>query len=670
MTTAAQRLLLGPHHDAAPELASYFIFVEGEPVELQIAAETDATSLDGRTLAFEVRDFWGKTVDTGSVVVRQKDGKTSLVLKPRVPGIGWYGVSFRSPDQPLEIGYAAIHELGLDNGECVGFTIIPSPLPIERRAKEIGVDGAVAGVEPAKRELLTKAIYAVGVSWSRERFSWPAFQPPGGKFDPTHNDEILFNVPRHGVGVMNVFHHGPTWLRRDGTKGFPDDLLAVYRFGAEIAQRYGTKVFGWEIWNEQDIAHFSGGTPDHYVAIAKAAALGLRSVPDGGIASNGPFARRPNIYNEIMWANELMHYVDAYGFHGYAPFGRGVFYNLADVHLEEAQRLGFKDKEVWMSEMGAMLGTRNHRLDFAPAVHRQVHYMLRAYTEFLARGIDRIGWFLVRAWYGEVKGTAQAGLLRTDWTPFPSYTAMAVMGSTLGKAEYQGRLTLGKLQGYVFNPHLKGQKQVAVVWLDTDSNDERAPLDLRELRGVEVVDVMGQKISPSGGAVQVGRMPVYVKGVDWGDRVEKFVAGPQNVAEIDIPQDRVLEVVLLTVVDRSRIISRKDLPLENWDSVATNWAPAAYRFTPGETVALEMDVYNFSAKPVKATLRFEPLAGLEIDVPNATVEIAPMSKVTVPYAVKTAAQMKEFRLRAQAEVGGRLTTPYVALWQPGSAETR
>src|SRR5690606_12395489 len=220
-------------------------------------------------------------------------------------------------------------------------------------------------------------------------------------------------------------HHGPTWLRRDGTKGFPDDLLAVYRFGAEIAERYKTKVFGWEIWNEQDIAHFSGGTPDHYVAIAKAAALGLRSVPDGGMASNGAFARRPNIYNEIMWANELMHYVDAYGFHGYAPFGRGVYYNLADVHLEEAQRLGFKDKEVWMSEMGAMLGTRNHRLDFAPAVHRQVHTMVRAYAEFLARGIDRIGWLRGRAWSGAVEGTAHARLWRTARGAAPSCPATA-----------------------------------------------------------------------------------------------------------------------------------------------------------------------------------------------------------------------------------------------------
>ena len=92
--------------------------------------------------------------------------------------------------------------------------------------------------------------------------------------------------------------------------------------------------------------------------------------------------------------------------------------------------------------------------------------------------------------------------------------------------------------------------------------------------------------------------------------------------------------------------------------------------TPGETVALEMDVYNFSAKPLKATLRFEPVTGLEITVPDATVEIAPMSKATVPYTVKTVADMKEFRLRAQAEIGGRLTTPYVALWQPGSAEAQ
>src|SRR5690606_1957761 len=117
---------------------------------------------------------------------------------------------------------------------------------------------------------------------------------------------------------------------------------------------------------------------------------------------------------------------------------------------------------------------------------------------------------------------------RADWTPFPIYPAMAVMSSLLGKADYQGRLALGDLRGYVFNTHFgAGREQVAVVWHETDETDRNIPLDLRDFEGAEVVDVMGRTVLPSNGVVRVGRMPVYVKGVDWSGRVEEYTAGPQ-----------------------------------------------------------------------------------------------------------------------------------------------
>jgi len=673
-TAAENRIVLKPDYEIPTKLAHCFVFTQGETVVLPIRAETESPAIEGQRLKFEITDFWGAPVENGVATLRRSGDTTGFTLRPKVTGNGWYRIAFRPEEaaQPLTIAYAANHEFGVDRGEFVTFTIIPRPIPLAQRAAPIGIDSAAAYYDSDYLEVSAELAYASGASWCRERWSWNRDHLAPGRYDWALQDKAINAFARRGLGVMNVFEDSPNWMRRDGTTHketrYPDDLQAAYRFGAEIAERYRGKIFGWEIWNEQDIAHFSGGTPDHYAAMAKAISLGMRSAKNPPLVSNGPFARRPNVFNEILWGNELTHYFDAYDFHGYAPFETGAFFRRVDTHLTESLRLGFKDRQKWMSEMGAMFARRADRTDFDDAAHRQVHYVVRAFTEYIARGVDRLGWFLLRPWFGDGKaaGSVQNGLVRIDWTPFPAYTAFAVMTSQLGKADYQGRLSLGELQGYVFDTHFGRERdQVAVVWKETG---DAASLDLGAFRGVEAVDIMGRAIDPSKGSIAVGRMPVYLKGVDWSGRLEMVTPGPKDVPEVTFPKDRVFDVVLFSVVDRSRIISREDAMLENWDHIGSKWSPAAYRFAPGETVELTMDVYNFSDREVSAVVRFDDVPGIEVNLAQSTVRIAPMSRAEVPFSVHTKIGTTEFRLKAQAEIAGGSTTPWLSLWQPAKDE--
>lgn len=312
--------------------------------------------------------------------------------------------------------------------------------------------------------------------------------------------------------------------------------------------------------------------------------------------------------------------------------------------------------------MGAMLGRRGDNFDLDDAMWRQTHYLVRAYTEYIARGIDRPAWFILRPYFGQSKGSIQSGLVRADWTPFPAYAAMAVMTSVLGKAEYLGRIELGELQGYVFDPHFEKEGQVAVVWRELG---EPVRLDVRSFRDLRAKDVMGMPVDVSSGTIEIGRMPVYLHGVDWNSRLENQRPGPSGIEEVNFPTDRRFDVVLFVPVDRARVIRRDDEPLENWDYVSTKWAPAAYRFSPGETVQLTLEVHNFGNERATGSVVFAPSAGIEVQVPKPRIDVPPMGKATVPFTVRTTSATKEFRLKAWAEMGAKLTTPYVSLWQPG-----
>lgn len=667
---AEDRLVLRPDHDVLTKPAHSFVFIEGESVVLPVRAETENAALEGRRLKFEISDFWGARIESGVATLRRQGEKTTFTVRPNVRGVGWYRVAFQPEDaaSPVTIAYAANHEFGVDRGEFLAFTIIPRPLPLAQRAKAIGIDSAAAYNDAKYVEISAELAYVSGVSWCRERWSWQRDHLGPGRYDWDLQDQVVNSLARRGIGVMNVFEDTPDWMFRDGNpnraRRYAEDLLAAYRFGVEIGERYKGKIFGWEIWNEQDIGFFAGGTPDHYAAMAKAVVLGMRAGDRALVISNGPFARRPNVFNDIMWENELTPYFNAYNFHGYAPFANGTFYRLVDTHLVEAQKRGFQDKEKWMSEMGAMFVRKGDVDNYEAAAHRQVHYVARAFSEYMARGVERLGWFLLRPWFGDGKaaGSVQSGLVRIDWTPFPAYTAIAVFASQLGKADYQGRLALGDVEGFVFDKGLGTDRDhVAVVW---SRSDETVSLKLGALPDVSAVNVMGQPVPAKDGSIEVGTMPVYLNARDWGQLLDRSAPGPEKASGVSEPEDRIFDVVLFSIVPAERIISREDEPLENWDYIGTKWAPVAYRFAPGESVELTMDVHNFSDHEVSAVVRFDDAPGVEVTLAQSSVRVAPMSRAEVPFTVRTKSGAGEFRLKAQAEIAGRSTTPWLSLWQP------
>jgi hypothetical protein len=145
------------------------------------------------------------------------------------------------------------------------------------------------------------ALAAHGVQLVRIDIGWSASQPRRGVIDPGswYNRRIaaaLAAAGARGLKVLFVLHQSPAWSRTEGTGGtggagaaavgdvrsFPRDPASIRPWTTWLARAFGDRVVGFEVWNEPNLADFTGiadrdHRPARYVALLKEASLGLRA---------------------------------------------------------------------------------------------------------------------------------------------------------------------------------------------------------------------------------------------------------------------------------------------------------------------------------------------------------------------------------------------------------
>jgi hypothetical protein len=111
-----------------------------------------------------------------------------------------------------------------------------------------------------------------GFEWVRQQVVWKDME----MFEPEHKyvwdqlDTIVEAVNAYGLKLMISVVQAPAPYNPN--HGLPENPVDLGNFVEAIAQRYGDRIQAYEIWNEQNLAHETGGTirPDdagHYVEI-------------------------------------------------------------------------------------------------------------------------------------------------------------------------------------------------------------------------------------------------------------------------------------------------------------------------------------------------------------------------------------------------------------------
>ncbi|MUL66650.1 hypothetical protein BOO86_19415 [Mycobacterium sp. CBMA 234] len=238
----------------------------------------------------------------------------------------------------------------------------------------IGIaDSGLYGETQAQINQTLDTLQSIGVQDVRVFVPWIYVEPLNGVYNWSSIDMVIQAAKARNMGVMAEVASTPVWAAPSGTlpgAGTPDP--ATYAtFVTAVAQRYGTAISAYEIWNEPNYAASSDPIdPVAYAALLKAAYPAIKAVDPsatvvagalGSVISFGGVTMDPVTFVQQMLAAGAANYFDALSFHPYQeslPFSQGL--TVANSPLQQLNAIyqlmtqyGDGLKKIWISEFGA-----------------------------------------------------------------------------------------------------------------------------------------------------------------------------------------------------------------------------------------------------------------------------------------------------------------------------
>lgn len=276
----------------------------------------------------------------------------------------------------------------------------------------------------------------------RDEVYWSAVETSAG----------VFAVPYASAAADRLFREVPTGLMilDYGNSlyggGFPktaDAIAGFVNYAKWAAQRYGDRVWGFEVWNEQNIGLGNGGTdvtPAEYVALVEAVVPVLRQhAPDAKIVC-GSVTGLSAVNDWIEDAFELgvLDLCDAFSLHPYVwAYGSGAHGAYAFAWVDEVRDLMEAHKPTNTPGLAITeIGWPNHTGTHATTEAKTATYL--AQTLLLAKmrpWIDAVYWYEMQDQGTDAGETEDNyGIVRTDLSSKPAMLAMRKLAPLLGPA--------------------------------------------------------------------------------------------------------------------------------------------------------------------------------------------------------------------------------------------
>lgn len=229
-------------------------------------------------------------------------------------------------------------------------------------------------------------IESLGVGNVRLLMPWMFIQtqdPMGGPVDWQQDldwakmDQIVQEVESRGLGILGVLQWSPDWATSGDTGvGHPDNVQDYADFATAVAQRYGSAITSYEVWNEPNASFFFNPVdPVAYTNLLKATYTALKLVDPnitvvGGVLGAGltwgDITMNPVDFVQAMYDAGADGFFDALSFHPYnfaTPFSEQndldwrelmplfqvtKIRELMDQHLAP----GEEQLKIWITEYG------------------------------------------------------------------------------------------------------------------------------------------------------------------------------------------------------------------------------------------------------------------------------------------------------------------------------
>jgi polysaccharide biosynthesis protein PslG len=304
-----------------------------------------------------------------------------------------------------------------------------------------------------ERAAVLDQLAAAGVTSVRLDVSWAMLQPSGprtyDRWGVGFVDHVIGMINRRGMKPLVLLWLTPRWANRgQGEHTLPDNPADYARVAKWAAARYGDRVQGWEVWNEQNSPDFlDGADPVGYARLLAAAYPAFHA---GSLAVPVVFGGVQ--YNDTDWIERAYDagakgHFDVMAVHPYLGpsdlpgtlADNGSVWTLnhvRTVHDLMAAR-GDGAKAIWFTELG--WSTHPNGSDTPPwALGVTEATQARYLTETVAYVRTHLPYVTRMYWYNEKDlpvGGEQVqhyGLLRADDSPKPALAALATVNATVG----------------------------------------------------------------------------------------------------------------------------------------------------------------------------------------------------------------------------------------------
>ena len=245
------------------------------------------------------------------------------------------------------------------------------------RTFRFGVNAELTQYDPANLPHHLDLMHQIDVNWVRQIFRWNTVDLGNGSYDWAAWDAVVEAVEQYPeLELVAVLVNTPEWAQLESAETYsapPEDMGDFAQFAASFAQRYGTIIDYYQIWDEPNIALGWGGlppNPTHYTAMLDAASTAIRqNDPDATIiaAALAPTSEdnRNNLsdfaYLDAMLSVGAADYVDAFAAKPYGfdlpPDQRDVSvetFNFSRIigHREILEQHNLHDMPMWASQWG------------------------------------------------------------------------------------------------------------------------------------------------------------------------------------------------------------------------------------------------------------------------------------------------------------------------------
>jgi len=474
--------------------------------------------------------------------------------------------------------------------------------PMASPAPKLAVDAAHSWLIPANQFDAGAALIAqAGFACARERMNWGEVESTRGEFRWGKYDLSANAARDHGLQVCQVFHSIPPWARSDrAANRYPDDLRDTYNFCRAAALHFQGRVQTWEVWNEADIREFSPETGDAYAAFLKAAYLGFKRGNPEVQVTQVSMALGAGSFEEALFRNDTAAYMDIFNYHIYDQ--PSVYPARAQGHFDLMDQYRLPGMPVWLTEAGIVLQAVSGTLSNADR-QKQADFIPKSYAMSLASSTDR-HFFFVFPHY--LENGHEFGALDAQMRPYPGYQALKSVTAMLGKAAYLGRVKLGEGRGLDAHLFDNGIDHTLIIW--HDGGPVTVPLP-QAAKGASIYNCMGDEIGKAGATLDAGASPRYLrtaKGAihaDGKSLATRRVFGPRPPAST-------------TVV---RVVPPAGLGGKDIE---------AYRVKAGQSIDLQVEVYNFSDHAGESRCVVEPPPGWQANPSTFSAPIGAMGRQT------------------------------------------